>query len=378
MSKIILFFPKYESDEANLLPMSVLSVAAPLIKNGYEVDIIDQRIDKNWKETILAELKKKPLIFGVSALTGEQIFNGLGASKFVKENSNIPIVWGGVHASLLPKQTLENKYIDFVVIGEGEKTLLELVDALKNKKPFNYIKGLGFDDQINLEREFIDMNSIHKIPYNLIDVKKYINNNGIALYTSRGCPHRCSFCYNLKFNKRRWRGKSPERVVVEMKYLINKFNVDKFDIEDDEFFTDIKRAEEICKLIIKERLNIEILTSCRVSYIPLMGDKMLKLMHDAGFRILTFGVETGSKRLIKKISKDISFDQVFETIKRLGDVGITSKFFFMAGFPTETEKNLCETTDLMMKMKKLDSNIRIPAWRIVTPFPGTDLYKESL
>jgi len=392
MSRVILFFPKSEEKDAVLLPASVLMVAAPLVKVGYNVKIIDQRVDKEWQKILLDEIKKQPLVFGVSALTGKQILNGLEASKLVKENSRVPVVWGGVHASLLPRQTLENKYIDFVVLGEGEETFRELVMAIEKKGGFQNIHGLGYKkkDQIflNPQREFIDLNNIPEIPYHLINPERYIakqsfatgkSARNIALYTSRGCPHRCGFCYNQEFNRRRWRGKSAERVVEEMKKLINDYQINSFEIEDDEFFVDLERARKICELIIKENLNVEIFTSCRVNYVANnMDDEYLNLLYRAGFKTLAFGVESGSERILDLIHKDITIEQVFTTIEKLKKVGINSKYYFMAGFPTETIEDLYSTTDLIRKMKQLDPQIRIPGWRVFTPYPGTDLYKLAI
>ena len=382
MSDIILFFPKSEEKDVVLLPASVLMVAAPLVKADYKVKIIDQRIDKDWKKILLGELEKKPLIFGVSALTGRQILNGLEASKLVKENSNVPVAWGGVHPSLLPEQTLENKYIDFVVVGEGEETFLELVNTLKKNV------GYTMSHILNPQGEFIDLNKLLEIPYHLISVENYIEKKSyatgkpgrdIALYTSRGCPHRCGFCYNKEFNKRKWRGKSAEKVVQEMKKLIKDYRINSFEIEDDEFFVDIERARKICELIIKENLDIEIFTSCRVNYVAnSMDDKYLKLLYRAGFRTLAFGVESGSERMLDLMHKDITIEQVFETIRRLKKAGINSKYYFMAGFPSETIEDLYKTTDLIQKMKQLDPQIRIPAWRVFTPYPGTDLYELAI
>lgn len=392
MSNIILFFPKSEEKDVVLLPASVLMVAAPLIKAGYKVKIIDQRVDKNWKKILLEETKKAPLAFGVSALTGQQILNGLDASRLVKENSNVPVIWGGVHPSLLPKQTLENEYIDFVVVGEGEETFFELVKALETKSSFENIKGLGYKKGgkviLNPQREFINLDESLGIPYHLVSVEKYISRKSytanksarnIAFYTSRGCPHRCGFCYNKEFNKRRWRGKSAEKVVEDMKKIIKDYRITSFDIEDDEFFVDTERARKICDLIIKENLNVEIFTTCRVNYVANnMDDKYLKLLYRAGFRILSFGVESGSERILELMHKDITINQVFETITRLKKAGINSKYFFMTGFPTETIDDLYKTTDLIQKMKKLDARILIPAWRVFTPYPGTDLYNLAI
>lgn len=393
MSDVLLFFPKLEEKDSLVLPASVLMVAGPLVKLGYQIKIIDQRVDKNWRELLLEEIKKEPLVFGVSTFTGKQILSGLEASKMVKKNSKVRVVWGGVHPSLLPKQTLENKYIDFVVIGEGEETFLELVTALKEgKKFFENIKGLGFKRNskiiINSEREFIDLDKLPEIPYHLVNIENYIAKKSyatgkparnIAIYTSRGCPHRCAFCYNKEFNKQRWRGKSAEKIIKEIKKLVKDYRINSFEINDDEFFVDLERAREICELIIKENLNIEIFTTCRVNYVANnMDNDYLKLLYRAGFRTLAFGVESGSKRILDLINKDITIDQVFETIKKLKRAGINSKYYFIAGFPTEIIEDLYKTTDLIQQMKQLDPQIRIPAWRVFTPYPGTDLYNLSI
>jgi len=248
MSEVILFYPKIEERKDHLLPLSVLLVAAPLVKYGYSVKIIDQRVEKNWKEILLKELRKNPLLVGISALTGRQILYGLQVSQLVKENSNALVVWGGVHPSLLPEQTLQNKFIDIVVIGEGEETLLELANKLKRKEDWSNILGIGYKRNgkihINKRREFINLNTQPKIPYNLIDIEKYIAKKSfasgkpgrdVALYTSRGCPHRCAFCYNKEFNKRVWRGESAERVIEHIKYLVNTYKISSFNVQDDEF-----------------------------------------------------------------------------------------------------------------------------------------------
>ena len=391
MSEVILFYPKIEERKDHLLPLSVLLVAAPLVKYGYSVKIIDQRVEKNWKEILLKELRKNPLLVGISALTGRQILYGLQVSQLVKENSNALVVWGGVHPSLLPEQTLQNKFIDIVVIGEGEETLLELANKLKRKEDWSNILGIGYKRNgkiyINKRREFIDLNSQPKIPYNLIDIEKYIAKKSfasgkpgrdIALYTSRGCPHRCAFCYNKEFNKRVWRGESAERVIEHIKYLVNTYKISSFNVQDDEFFANLDRVEKICKLLLKEKISVEFISSCRIDYICRMDESFLKLIKKAGFITLEVGVESGSQRILDIIQKDIKVEQVEEAVKKLKKAGIGGKYFFMVGFPQETEKDMWLTVDLMRRIKKINPYSRIPSWRIFTPYPGCDLYYSAI
>lgn len=390
-NKIILFFPKLDI-EAMLLPASVLYVAVPLVEAGYEVKIIDQRVDKDWMNTLLQELKTQPLAVGFSVLTGKQILYGLEASKIVKENSNTFVVWGGVHPSLLPEQTLQNPYIDFVIIGEGEYSFLNLIKRLKIGESYEDLNGLGYerDGQIfcNPQTNFINLDDLPELPYHLINIENYISKTSfasgrlgrnIAFYTSRGCPHRCGFCYNKEFNKRKWRGESAERVVEKIQKMVTDYGITALEIEDDEFFANPERARKIAQMIVNQDIKIEIFTTCRINYVTnFMDDDYLSLLKRAGFRTLAFGVESGSLRIQKLINKDITNEQVLEAIKKLKKAGIDSKYYFMVGFPTEALEDIYATTDLIQKMKEADHEIRVAPWRIYTPYPGTDLYEASV
>lgn len=182
MTDIILVQPKVR--EAKVIkyeagvPLALLSMCCYIAKD-HNIKIIDQRIDKHWKKNLVRELKKKPLCVATTSMTGSLIKYALGVSKIVKQNSDVPVVWGGIHASLLPKQTLENPYIDFVVQGEGEVTFYELVKALDRSKNLRYIKGLWYKEKKkikhNPEREPIDLNKLPEIPFNIINVQRTKN-----------------------------------------------------------------------------------------------------------------------------------------------------------------------------------------------------------
>ncbi len=317
--------------------------------------------------SIIVLLKEKPMLVGFSAMTGVQIKYALEATRLVKENSDVPTVWGGVHPSLLPEQTLENQYIDFVVIGEGETRLLKLVGALKNRTSYDNIDGLGYKKEgrviVNLQKEFVDLDKMPDTPYHLVNIEDYIQTASFAsgtsarsidFHTSRGCPHRCSFCYNQEFNKRRWRGESAERVSGKIKRLVKDYKITALDIEDDEFFVDMERAKKICRLLAEENISVEMFSNCRVNYAAeRMDGGLLALLKKSGFHTLAFGVESGSPRMQQLMCKDISNEHVFETIKKLKGIGIGSKYYFMAGMPRETLKDLHATTDLIQKMNQI-------------------------
>lgn len=393
MAKVVLFFPIIENKKQvkNLLPLSLFWISAPLVKAGHQVKIIDQGTDDQWQERLLEELKDPPLLFGLSVLTGKQILYGLQISKLVKEKTNSLVVWGGVHPSLLPEQTLRNEFIDLVIIGEGEETLLELVDRLDNKQSYQDVLGIAYRKkgriQINPARKFIDLNDQPDIPYHLVDIEKYVRSKSfasgksgrdLAMHTSRGCPHRCAFCYNKEFNKHRWRCLSAEKTVAEFKKMINEYGITAISLQDDEFFADLSRVKKICQMILAENIKLEFISSCRIDYICRMDNEFLELISKCGFRTLELGVESGSPRILKMIKKDITVEQVSEAVVKLKKVGITGKYCFMSGFPKETIDDMYQTTDLIRKIKKLNPLSRIPGWRIFTPFPGIELYQSSI
>ena len=133
--RIILIFPKsgMYGKIINDLPLSLIYASSIINNKGIEVTIIDQRVEKSWKQKLLYELQQKPVLAAISVMTGSPIINALEISKIIKKNYNKPVIWGGIHPTILPEQTLANPYIDIVVRGEGEETLLNLTNALINK-----------------------------------------------------------------------------------------------------------------------------------------------------------------------------------------------------------------------------------------------------
>ena len=128
------------------IPMGLLCIATAVVQEGYDVKIIDQRIEPRWRSMLERELREDPICVGISSMTGPQLRYALEISKIVKDYGNVPVVWGGIHPTILPDQTLRNEFIDFIVQGEGEETFLELVQALEGKKPLGTVKGICYKD----------------------------------------------------------------------------------------------------------------------------------------------------------------------------------------------------------------------------------------
>ncbi len=279
-------------------PLAVLSLGSYLELNGIEVEYFDERIHKmdRFKELV----SRKPLLLGMSTMTCFQIKNTLRLAKLARSiDSNIPLVWGGTHPSMMAEQTLESNLVDFVVKGEGEQTLLELVQALQNgKTDFGDIKGLGWKnsgkDVMNEDRDFLDINDL-PFPYDGKGQEillEYVRRSGdtlenIGYESSRGCPHKCGFCYNVYFHKNVCRVKSVEKVRSELQKL-KALGVNKMTFYDDTFLAGKKDMMQKILPLLKE-VDFKWIANVRINT---FNDELLRQFKESGCVYLFFGVES--------------------------------------------------------------------------------------
>ncbi|MBU1956139.1 B12-binding domain-containing radical SAM protein, partial [Patescibacteria group bacterium] len=234
-------------------------------------------------------------------------------------------------------------------------------------------------------REFIDLNRIPKTPWELVDVEKYVFKHEKEEktireldigQTSRGCPGSCYFCYNMIVHKSKWRGIKPKKVLEQIKTVVKKYRLDAIIFRDDDFFADLKRVEEICKLLIKEKLNIKWYASgIRINQFNQMSDKLITILKESGCTSFRFGVESGSPRILKLINKNINPEDVIKANNKCKKFRIAPHYSFIVGFPTETKKDFLMTVELIDKLKRDNSKAIIHGVNIFTPFPGTVLFK---
>jgi anaerobic magnesium-protoporphyrin IX monomethyl ester cyclase len=352
------------------IPFGVLFVATVMKKHGYQVKIFDHNVEsRSFNETLSAF---KPDVVGFSVLTGETIRDAIAMSKDVcAYNADTSIVWGGVHPSLLPFQTIVSPYIDYVVVGEGEYTFLELVQHLENNANMSTIQGICYvrkEDGKPVytgDRPFIDNLDVLPDPdWELVDINAY--KKYFILNTSRGCPHRCTFCYNQKFNKGRRSDFSAGRIVGWMEYLNKNYGIDNFDFLEDNFTFNKKRLDEFLELMIRNKMKVT--WSCE-SRITGVSKELLMKMKQAGCDYLTFGVESGSPRILQFLKKDIKIDTITTVIKWCHDIGIKSSVNMMFGLPHETDEDVEMSFNLIRKCNPLYVDAII-----YRPFPGTELF----
>ncbi|UCG53881.1 MAG: cobalamin-dependent protein [Dehalococcoidia bacterium] len=302
-----------------------------------------------------------------------------------KINRGCIVIVGGPHPSGLPEQTAQIPNIDFVVIGEGELTLLELVEAVQSKETsFSHIDGLAYklDDRIIITNRRSLIENLDTIPFparDLLNLKLYHSTptkkvsggeSSTPMLTGRGCPYNCIYCISNLIWQRRYRVRSPQNIVDEIEECVNKYNLTEFNFHDDAFTFLEDHVINVCKEIQRRKLDISWVCFGRIGNIS--RNRVVE-MKKAGCKMISFGIESGSQEILKLMRKNITMDQISQDVKIVKDEGVAVHASFMLGNIGETR----ETAEKTIKLaKKLD--IDNATFFITTPFPGTDLYKIAL
>lgn len=381
-------------------PLGLMYLAAYLREKGIKVEILDAfrglksvlMEDDFFRSGISEEeiknkiIEYKPDIIGIASMFTMHSKGIHDVAKIIKSVSqDILVVVGGSHVSSLPEVVLEDHNIDIVIMGEGEETLVEIINKFKEKQNIFEILGIAIREnnkiKINRHREFIkDMNSLPFPARDLVDMNVYLNDkyrNLLAMatpraniITSRGCPYYCPYCSIHSIWRHSWRAVSAKKVVDEIEFLVKKYGIREIAFQDDNLTLDKKRMHEICDEILKRKLKIKWCTPNGVA-IWTLDKELLKKMKKSGCYKLTFGIETGSlvtQRFIRKTHIDLEKSK--KIIKYCNRIGLWTHSAFIIGFPYETRHEIEETIDYAIK-----SDLDLAAFFIATPFPGTELYE---
>jgi len=370
------------------IPPDLVEVGSYLTSKGVKVKLVDCSVKEEYLDE-LKEISKSVTLVGLGVMNA-QISSAFEITEAIKSvNPKVKFVWGGPNATLYAEQTLEHKYVDFIIKGEGEEPLYNLYLALKNKKSYENILGLGYKKNgklvINPPQPLIDVNKMPSPDWSLIDeemlAKFRLNNTQMyfPVSTSRGCPHRCSFCINV-VTQNRWRGKSPEKVVSELSYVYHKLGISKIRIRDELFFVNIPRVKAILKGLLANNVKLQWQANSKADYFRrgLMDEEVLDLMKKTNCDEINIGAESGSQRMLDLMHKDGTVEDLFTTAKTLQKYSIRGLYSFMIGLPFETKKEMISTIKAIKKIKKLNPNSNILGPQPYRPYPGGDMFNDAV
>lgn len=362
-------FVNYEQyDEAKFPHIGLGYLAGFLRKNNYQPDIIDCRLENiDNKECIRRIRLISPELVGLTSMTMEVNHTIKFAEQIKTEFPDIKIILGGVHATALPLETMTAyPLIDYLVIGEGEKTLLELLDSIKDKCELSRIKGLAYrtgnDIFVNKQRPFENDIDIFGEPYweGFPEAEEY------PIMTSRGCPYLCAFCFSQMGKKIRFR--NMDLVIKEFIRVVEKFHPKLLWFYDETFGINNERTNILLDNIIKLGINKKVkwFAQTRVNHIT--KDLVLK-MREAGCAEIGIGIESGNQKILDRIKKDITLDEVRRAVKILKEVkGILIRGYFQLGHPGETINTIKDTVNLAAELNLDEISVNI-----TTPYPGTEI-----
>jgi radical SAM superfamily enzyme YgiQ (UPF0313 family) len=368
----VLIYPKTAEIEFSHpdVPYSILFIGSYLKANGIKVKLFDQRITSN--KDIIQFIESYPVTHvGLSTMTGPQIIFAMELSRKVRQiRTDIKIVWGGIHVTVAPGSVLKQDFIDYIVYGEGEVSLLELI----TNPGMETVKGtLHRDDSLDslVPREFMDMDTV-SLDWSLVDPQTYISvrdgRRYISFVTSRGCSFKCQYCYNSVTNSR-WRSWSVDKVRQEVEKIAS-FDISYISFMDDNLAVNAKWLSEICE-ILKEK-DILWYGDLRANMITHQNmDRFKKCT------MVFIGAESGSQRVLDDIQKMIRVEDIFNAASVLNERNMTGTFSWIIGFPQETREDVMATVNAVRRVTEIMPTA-VQRLKIFSPYPGSRLYQMTI
>ena len=364
-------------------PFGIMYVADALEKMGFRCRLFHEtEVFVDAFVALVAE--ERPLFVGFSTITGPQLRPTIAASRQVHA-LGIPVVWGGVHATIMPNEVLKEEYVDFVVVNEGEETAQELALMLAGRVPQNWaaVAGLAFkraEDGFPMfyrERPFIQDLDDYTPRWDLLpDVEAYLIPSGpytraIPVYISRGCPFRCGFCYNEVVMKRTWRQHSDEFILNQIGWLQENYQIEAIDYADDYLFGRIKPMQQLV-----EKVGLPWSGQVRVQ---LLKPEFVQWMVKTGCQWVNIGVESANQIVLDRMTKDQKAEQIAWGIGNLVKYAphIEANCSFIVGLPEETDAERRDTFMCIETLSEMSEKVRCSVC-VYMPYPGTPLWPKAL
>jgi len=367
-------------------PQGLAYIAAVYKKAGHDVVIYNQDVYHYTEEHLIEYLRKNSFdIVGVSVIAGYYQYKKLlKISDAINVVRNHPFyIIGGHGPAPEPEFFLKKTRADLVVIGEGEITALEIIEALEGKKSFSSVKGIAYIEDGKFiktgERPLIQ--EIDKIPfpawesfpmdhYTLLRTPNIRNDERcMPVLSGRGCKFRCNFCYRMDKD---FRPRSPESIIEEIEILKKDYNVKYIAFSDELLMNSIRRIEELCEAFIKAKLNIKWSCNGRLNF---ANPKVLRLMKESGCVFINYGIESVDDVALKNMNKALTVKQIISGVENTLACGISPGINIIFGNIGETKEILQRGVKFLLKY---DDQAQLRTIRPVTPYPGSPLYYYAI
>ena len=380
--RVVLFYPPYDGPPLGA-PLCLLALAGTLREAQFDVVLIDAAIEPRYLDRIRQECVSAVCI-GISVLTGPMIRGAIVAAREVKQYApQVPVVFGGWHPTLCPESTLREPYVDIVVRGQGEITIVELATALAAGNPLDLIPGISWKKNgrlvENFERRVQPVDTFVQPAYDLTEFDAYERQTGkreLAYATSVGCPYACNYCTDMVVYKRRFNAYSADHVVAELTELVRRYRITHVALLDSNFPVDLKRARAIAQGIVDSGVKFTWTFQASTDFICRMTQEQVQLLADSGVTYMGFGTESTSPAVLKMMNKRHQrVDEMYETARKASIAGIRVNFNLILGYPGETEADRLHTFRTMSDIGRQFPNVRFSP-NIFTPYPGIPIWPQ--
>jgi len=411
MTQVLLINPPYMG---NILPgqtwhpIGILTIGSCLESEGYHVALLDGVVDNDMTQKTGKILDDPELsVVGFSVMTSQIQFVLPIARMIRQKRKDVVLIWGGMHPTLFPEQTISHPLVDICVIGEGEKSLSEIMKIVSETKiedsaeqkvanlhdKLASIPGIAIQKNGECHkteiRKPVDMNDLPFLNYRLLGLEPYVyqdyrlygstKKKALAVNSARGCPYKCTFCINSVGAKRYYRAKRADRLLDELDYMVAEFGIDHIDFIDEEFFAQKKRTKEFIEGLEKRDYKLTWSAGTRANYFDpdknYFTEDFVKRLYNAGCIRWAIGVESGSPKMLDVLNKEITREQVLISAEICRKAGMNTLYTFMMGMPFETKDDIIESLRFSKKLFSIyPENSYMVGPTIFRPYPGTKLY----
>lgn len=383
-----------------MYPNTAIMVIDTILHNsGFKVKVIDgkyQKIDDTVK-SILNEIDENVIFIGFSVMTIQLPWAYYVSEAIKSRYPGLSIVWGGVHPTLFPEQTVEDPAVDVVVINDAAATITPLALALSEGAGLSSVAGICYKENGKISRtprnqRMDDFNNIPLIDFSLIDHERYSRNNNIAIeefygdrykdckvypiITGLGCTYKCTFCINVILEKR-YHFREAGEIVDRIKFLRRDYGADFIQPMDENFFINKKRTFEFLDLLERENMGIKWRPQSRADYFNdnYLNVEAVKRLEKSGMIVAAMGVESASQKTLDRLNKQLKVEHIIKATEILSKTNIVPKMNFMVGLPGETQKDIDKTYRLAIRLRKMakGSCVTVSPFR---PYPGSPLYDQ--
>jgi len=374
-----------------------MNIAAS-IEGSYDWMIVDGNREEDAYKKLRSYLSTGQYKYlGITVMPGPQTKQAIPFSKKIKEEfPSVVIIWGGYFPTSHYKVILNSGYVDFVINGPGDRAFPQLIDALENNKPYELIKNLIYKsgDAImkTMKDDLIEQDTLPPLPYDKLNKtysidwylgKTYLGKKTLAYHSSIGCPFTCSFCAVVPTYEARWKAKSAEHIYRDIKYIKDKWGADAIEFHDNNFFVSEKRTVEFAKLILPEKMSWW--GMARIDTMDKFKDESLALIRMAGCKIIFFGAESGSDKVLHQLDKGgtQTGEQILAFAERLKKFDIIPEYSFVLGTPAPTPEEVMGQIEFdinfIKKVKAINPRTEIVLYTYSpVPTEGSELYNEVL